>query len=638
MFFTDKRDGLKKNILFGIVFCAFLLMTVGRNPVYASEAKVNFGEDNYTIDENETFEIEVSIKADGNIGLYQVSLYYDTNRMEYISGAEQENGGIITLEGTGFGDEVSYTLRFKAVGAGEAGMTVKDAQIYSADDEAIHYSISSLATVPINIAGETTGELSFFEQLLQEEQAQISGDAYGIETDIPVVGSIANSDGSILYVVDLADYEPDMKLWDYKLVTDTYVNQNLTFFTDDDRNVRVLLTMDQNESFSFLAFREDTQSFYPINEIVSNGSTYYIMSLKACLNVPEEITEEEQNTDMVFYAINADGTGGYYRYTSDGALEEWHAKSVEKSSSLKTTILIAAGCILGVAVILTVIVLCVKTHKKKKAGDIKKKAKKQIDVFNESASDRRQYFFVIRELTSREIKRKYARSYLGIIWSVLNPLLTMGVMSLIFSYMFKRSIEKFPLYYLTGNIFWALFSESTRAAMTALVDNKTLLLKAKLPKQTFVLSRVYTSMVNFGYTCVAYVLMLLIFRIKPTWTMLLFPLDVALALLFATGIGYVLSILYVFFADIKYLYSVFLTLLMYMSAIFYPVTSLPPILQKLIGYNPIYLSIYIAREAVVYNHIPHYTAWIKLAIAAAVSLIIGLIVFKKKQNDVMQRV
>lgn len=214
----------------------------------------------------------------------------------------------------------------------------------------------------------------------------------------------------------------------------------------------------------------------------------------------------------------------------------------------------------------------------------------------------------------------------------------MAVMSVIFSYMFKRSIDNYALYFLTGNIFWTLFSVATNSAMTALVDNKMLLVKAKLPKQTFVLSRVYTSLVNFGYTCIAYLFMLLVFRIRPSWTMLLFIPDVILALLFATGIGYLLSILYVFFADIKYLYSVALTLLLYMSAIFYPVSSLPPVVKSVIGFNPVYLMIYIAREAVVYNHVPHYTAWLKLLVAAVFSMGLGLLVFKKKENDVMQRV
>ena len=126
----------------------------------------------------------------------------------------------------------------------------------------------------------------------------------------------------------------------------------------------------------------------------------------------------------------------------------------------------------------------------------------------------KQYYFVIKQLVDREIKRKYARSFLGVIWSVLNPLMTMAVMSMIFSTIFKRTIENYPIYYLTGTIFWQLFSGATNSAMTALVDNRTLLLKVKLPKQTFVLARIYTALTNFGYTCVAYVLMLVVFQIK----------------------------------------------------------------------------------------------------------------------------
>ena len=88
----------------------------------------------------------------------------------------------------------------------------------------------------------------------------------------------------------------------------------------------------------------------------------------------------------------------------------------------------------------------------------------------------KQYYFVIKQLVDREIKRKYARSFLGVIWSVLNPLMTMAVMSMIFSTIFKRSIENYPIYYLTGTIFWQLFSGATNSAMTALdtaVKSKT---------------------------------------------------------------------------------------------------------------------------------------------------------------------
>ena len=258
--------------------------------------------------------------------------------------------------------------------------------------------------------------------------------------------------------------------------------------------------------------------------------------------------------------------------------------------------------------------------------------------WKKKVADIRQYLFVIRELTAREIKRKYARSSLGILWSVLNPLLTMTVMSLIFSTMFKRSIENFPVYFLTGSILWSLFSTATNSSMSALVDNKSLLIKAKLPKQTFILSRIYTALVNFGYTCIAYVMILLFFRIKPSQTMLLFPVDILFVLLFSIGIGLVLSVTYVFFADIKYLYSVFLTLLQYLSAIFYPVDRLSETMQRVVSYNPVYLMIAFARECVMYGQVPSTEIWRRLLVWSMGSFLFGIIVFRWKENQVMQKI
>lgn len=135
------------------------------------------------------------------------------------------------------------------------------------------------------------------------------------------------------------------------------------------------------------------------------------------------------------------------------------------------------------------------------------------------AQRRGQYLFVIRQLTARELKRKYARSYLGVVWSILNPLLSMAVLSLIFSQLFRRSIENYPIYYLTGYILWQTFTGATTSAMTALADNRPLLLKVKFPMELLILTRVYTAMVNLLYSLAAYVVMLLIFRVTPKVTM-----------------------------------------------------------------------------------------------------------------------
>ena len=118
--------------------------------------------------------------------------------------------------------------------------------------------------------------------------------------------------------------------------------------------------------------------------------------------------------------------------------------------------------------------------------------------------------------------------------------------------------------------------------------------------------------------------------------MLLFPVGVLFVLLFSIGISYVLATEYVFFADIKYLYSIMLRLLMFMSAVFYPVTSLSEKMQVVVKWNPIYLMIYFERECVMYGNVPETYVWIRLSIWCVASLILGMIVFKAKENKIMQ--
>lgn len=247
----------------------------------------------------------------------------------------------------------------------------------------------------------------------------------------------------------------------------------------------------------------------------------------------------------------------------------------------------------------------------------------------------KQYLFVMRELTGRELKRKYARSYLGVIWSVLNPLLTMVVMSLIFSKMFKRNIDNFPVYYLTGQILWTMFTGATNAAMTALVDNKLMMTRTKLPRQIFPLSRIFTSLVNFGYSMIAYVIIVAFFRIVPTPATLFFVVDVLLLLLFSIGLGYILSILYTFLADIKYLYGILLTVWMYLSALFFPVDNLSAGIKQVILANPIYGFIRTARSVVMEGVMPPVSVIIQITVWGLGMFGLGKLIFKLNQNKIL---
>lgn len=246
-------------------------------------------------------------------------------------------------------------------------------------------------------------------------------------------------------------------------------------------------------------------------------------------------------------------------------------------------------------------------------------------------------YFVIQQLVSREIKRKYSRSKLGIVWSVLNPLLSMAVLSLIFSTMFRKSIENYPIYYLTGLVIWNFFTTATNTAMTALADNQALILQVKLPKSVFPLSRVVTAFVNFLYSLAAYGFMLLVFNIPVRSSMLFFPVIIVFVFMFSLGIGCILSVLYVFFGDIRHLYGVALTLWMYLSALFYPLELLPPAMQSFIWQNPVYNFIAAARDCVLYGRVPAAAVILRMAVWGTAVFAAGIFVFEKSQNKIIQK-
>lgn len=252
-------------------------------------------------------------------------------------------------------------------------------------------------------------------------------------------------------------------------------------------------------------------------------------------------------------------------------------------------------------------------------------------------SNIKQYLFVISELTGREIKRKYSRSKLGILWSVLNPLLHMIVLSLVFAKMFNGSISNFPVYVTCGNVLWSLFTTSTNTAMTALVDNKQMLIKVKIPMRVFVMSRVYTAFVNFSFSLIAFVPILLIFRTPITWNILFIPVIVLCELMFALGVSYILSVGYVFFGDIKHLYSIVLFLWMYLSAIFYPTKKLSITMRTIVANNPIYIYIDSFRWIFLEGTLPPTNTMIKMVLWSVAVYFIGRHIFNISKNKIMQK-
>ncbi|MCL2223672.1 MAG: ABC transporter permease [Defluviitaleaceae bacterium] len=192
-------------------------------------------------------------------------------------------------------------------------------------------------------------------------------------------------------------------------------------------------------------------------------------------------------------------------------------------------------------------------------------------------------------MIKRDFVTRYRRSVLGILWSVLNPLLTMLVLTMVFSMLFRdMGIENFPVYLLSGQLMFNFFSEATNSAMVSITGGAGTIKKVYVPKYIFPISRVISALVNVGFSFLAFLFVFIVTGESFSWTMLLIPIPVFYMLLFSAGVGMFLSATNVFFRDISYIYGVLLTLVMFLTPIMYPVSILPDRVYHLIHLNPMY--------------------------------------------------
>jgi len=195
---------------------------------------------------------------------------------------------------------------------------------------------------------------------------------------------------------------------------------------------------------------------------------------------------------------------------------------------------------------------------------------------------------LLQLMVKRDFVTRYRRSVLGILWSLLNPLLTMLVLTMVFSIVFRFEIEFFPVYLLSGQLIFNFFAESTNTAMTSIIGNAGVIKKVYVPKYIFPASRVVSSLVNVFFSFVAFIFVVLVTRAPMHWTILLMPIPMLYTFLFSLGIGMLLSSMAVFFRDLSYIYGIFITLLMFLTPIFYPIDILPDRVFQLIHLNPIF--------------------------------------------------
>ena len=167
------------------------------------------------------------------------------------------------------------------------------------------------------------------------------------------------------------------------------------------------------------------------------------------------------------------------------------------------------------------------------------------------------YRFLFEELVKRDFKKRYNRTVLGIVWSVLSPLLMLSVMAVIFGNFFGRSIEHYVIYLFSGQIIFNYFTEATNEGMLALVSNSSIFTKINVPKYLFLFSKNVSAIINFLIILFIYFSFVLLEGISLTWEFVLLIYPIVCLIIINVGIGLILSALYIFFRDIQYLYRIF---------------------------------------------------------------------------------
>jgi ABC-type polysaccharide/polyol phosphate export permease len=248
------------------------------------------------------------------------------------------------------------------------------------------------------------------------------------------------------------------------------------------------------------------------------------------------------------------------------------------------------------------------------------------------------YRDLLGQLIANHIKTRYRRSALGVVWTLLNPLLTMTVMTIAFSNLFHTSLLNYPVYILAGLLFWNFFSQSVMSAMHSMVWGSGLLKRIYVPRTIFAVSAIGISLVNLGLGIIPLALIMIIMRHPVTPALLFLPFAILIIAMFVLGVALLISSLAVFFTDIVDMFQVILMAWMYLTPIIYPSTVLPATYQQYLYLNPAYNLLSLFRDPIYLGQMPELGTIVAAVVSGFVTLGIGWWFFTRKADEFAYRV
>ena len=240
---------------------------------------------------------------------------------------------------------------------------------------------------------------------------------------------------------------------------------------------------------------------------------------------------------------------------------------------------------------------------------------------------------ILKNLVLRNLKVRYKGSLLGVFWVLLNPLFTMLVLYIVFSCIVKMNIKQYPLFLLSAILPWSFFSSSLTDASRSIIDDSNLVKKVYFPREVLPLSYVISNFINFLFSLIIILTVLMIFRIQALKYVYYLPLILIIHLVFTLGLALVVSCANVYFRDIGHILGIMLIFWFYMTPIFYPASMIPSQLYRLYLLNPMASIINIYRDVLFEGNAPSPGNLLTLMLFAGAVSLCAYFIFKKYENS-----
>lgn len=243
-----------------------------------------------------------------------------------------------------------------------------------------------------------------------------------------------------------------------------------------------------------------------------------------------------------------------------------------------------------------------------------------------------QYNFLLQQLVSREFKVRYKRSALGVLWSFVNPLLTMMVQFCVFTLVFKSAIPNYIVYLIIGITFFNFFNEATTGGMLSIINNAALIKKVYVPKYIYPISQIFSASINFGISLILMFGVSFISGLAPNLYYFLIPFTIVSVFVLNVGVALLLSTGMTFFRDVQFIYNVFMTALTYATPMFWDMSMIPDKYNWIFKVNPLADIIIFVRDVVMNNQYPGTDLVLLMIGIPVVFLLVGVHVFRKNQD------